>query len=568
MFLFFHVQPKGGVPVVKKYLTNIMSGRHTPQTMPIPGTNMRPNSAGGYSFPLDKWQRLSRFIVLGSQGGTYYINEKALTIENANNVLACIHEDGVRAVSEILAISQVGRAPKNDPAIFALALAVSHGDPATRKAALNALPKICRTGTHLFAFAEYINGLRGWGRGLRRGVATWYTAMNARDLAYQVVKYRQRNGWTHADVMRLAHPTPVDETQGAIFKWVTRRDEAEWARDPGSPENDAMAFIWGFERAQEAKDVSTILKLIAMYDLPREALPTEWLKEAAVWEALLEKMPLTAMIRNLGAMSRAGLLTPMSASEKIVIERLRNADLLRKARVHPIAVLSALRVYALGYSLRGQTNRWGYVYAAPSAKEWTPTPRIMDALDNAFELSFKNVEPSNKRMMLALDVSGSMAAGMIAGAAGLTPRDGSAAMAMATARTEPQYSVVSFQDKIVPLNISARMRLDDVIKATNNLPFGATDCAQPMLYALKHKIAVDTFVVYTDSETFANPKMHPVQALRDYRETVGIAAQLVVVGMTSNGFTIADPNDAGMLDVVGFDSAAPGVIADFAKGRI
>ncbi len=555
--------------MVKKYLTNVMSGRHTPQTMPIPGSTQVANSAGGYSFPLDQWQRLTRFMVLGSEGGTYYINEKALTLENANNVLACIREDGVRAVNEILAISQEGRAPKNDPAIFALALAVSHGDPATRKAALNALPKICRTGTHLFAFAEYVNGLRGWGRGLRRGVAAWYTAMNARDLAYQTVKYRQRNGWTHADVMRLAHPTPTDETQGAIFKWVTRREEAEWARDLATPENDAMAFIWGFERAQEAKDVSMILKLIAMYDLPREALPTEWLKEAAVWEALLEKMPMTAMIRSLGAMSRAGLLTPMSASEKIVIERLGNADLLRKARVHPIAVLSALRVYAMGYSLRGQTNRWGgYVYTAPKEQEWTPTPRIMDALDKAFELAFKNVEPANKRMMLGLDVSGSMATGMIAGVAGLTPRDGSAAMAMVTARTESQYSIISFQDKIVPLNISARMRLDDVVKATDGLPFGRTDCAQPMLYALEHKIPVDTFVIYTDSETYANPSLHPVEALRDYRDKMGIAAQLVVVGMTSNGFTIADPNDAGMMDVVGFDSAAPGVIADFARGQI
>jgi 60 kDa SS-A/Ro ribonucleoprotein len=34
----------------------------------------------------------------------------------------------------------------------------------------------------------------------------------------------------------------------------------------------------------------------------------------------------------------------------------------------------------------------------------------------------------------------------------------------------------------------------------------------------------------------------------------------------SNGFSIADPNDAGMLDIVGFDTAAPQVLADFVKG--
>lgn len=37
--------------------------------------------------------------------------------------------------------------------------------------------------------------------------------------------------------------------------------------------------------------------------------------------------------------------------------------------------------------------------------------------------------------------------------------------------------------------------------------------------------------------------------------------------MVSNGFSITDPEDAGMLDVVGFDSAAPALIADFAGGE-
>ncbi len=60
--------------------------------------------------------------------------------------------------------------------------------------------------------------------------------------------------------------------------------------------------------------------------------------------------------------------------------------------------------------------------------------------------------------------------------------------------------------------------------------------------------------------------MHPVQALRTYREKTGIAAKLVVVGLVSNGFSIADPEDPGMLDVVGFDTAAPALIADFIRG--
>ena len=62
--------------------------------------------------------------------------------------------------------------------------------------------------------------------------------------------------------------------------------------------------------------------------------------------------------------------------------------------------------------------------------------------------------------------------------------------------------------------------------------------------------------------------IHPAQALRNYRHASGIEARLIVVGMVSNGFSIADPNDPGMLDVVGFDSATPQLVSDFARGAL
>ena len=80
-------------------------------------------------------------------------------------------------------------------------------------------------------------------------------------------------------------------------------------------------------------------------------------------------------------------------------------------------------------------------------------------------------------------------------------------------------------------------------------------------------VQVHSLVVYTDSETWAGDT-HPAQALRRYRERTGIDAKLTVVGMASNGFSIADPNDEGMPDVVGLDTAAPQLMADFAAGRL
>lgn len=148
-------------------------------------------------------------------------------------------------------------------------------------------------------------------------------------------------------------------------------------------------------------------------------------------------------------------------------------------------------------------------------------------------------------------------------------------MSLVTLRTEPSVHTLAFSHQLVPLKLSARQRLDDVVKLTDGLPFGGTDCALPMLWALKERVPVDTFVIYTDSETwFGN--VHPAEALRRYREQMGIAAKLlaklarsaIVVGMLANRFSIAGPADGGMLDVVGFDTAAPQVMRDFsAAGR-
>jgi 60 kDa SS-A/Ro ribonucleoprotein len=210
---------------------------------------------------------------------------------------------------------------------------------------------------------------------------------------------------------------------------------------------------------------------------------------------------------------------------------------------------------------------------------------IVDALDAAFYASFGNVEATGKRLLLALDVSASMTSGWVAGVPNLTPRDASAALALVTAATEPHYETVGFfagergwrsgtkslwgsgKQGLTPLAISPRQRLDDAVKRVSGLPFGGTDCALPMLYAQAQEREVDAFVIYTDSETWAGD-IHPAQALRDYRQASGIDARLVVVGMVSNGFSIADPADPGMLDVVGFDTATPQLISHFVRGAL
>ena len=273
------------------------------------------------------------------------------------------------------------------------------------------------------------------------------------------------------------------------------------------------------------------------------------LGQAQVWKALLPNLPFTAMLRNLARMTANGTLKPLADETSYVVSRLTNELGIAKSRVHPIAILSALNTYRSGVGLKGSLS-------------WEPIPEIVNALDSAFYKSFGNVVPTQKSTLLALDISGSMTWGEVAGVAGLTPRTASAAMALVTAHVEPRHAFVGFSHELINLDINPRMRLDKVIDYLDNLPFGGTDCALPMLHAAKHDLKVDTFVVYTDSETWYG-NVHPWEALKMYRRKTGIPAKLVVVGMEANEFTIAEPSDSGMLDIVGFDTASPQLIADF-----
>src|SRR5260221_3616807 len=159
------------------------------------------------------------------------------------------------------------------------------------------LGKVCRIGTHLFHFAEYVSAMRGWGRGLRNAVAGWYVERDADALAHQAVKYQQRDGWSHSDLLRLAHPKAPSPQHDAVFRWmlngvdslgqreVKRKIRGEDRVAKYAAVGELPRLIEAFERVKRTANVIEVVKLIDEFDLPREAIPTQWLNEAKVWEA-------------------------------------------------------------------------------------------------------------------------------------------------------------------------------------------------------------------------------------------------------------------------------------------
>ena len=139
--------------------------------------------------------------------------------------------------------------------------------------------------------------MRGWGRGLRNAVGHWYTDRGADDLAHQAVKYQQRDGWSHSDLLRLAHPKAPSAQHDAVFRWMLAGADSLGEREVKRKVRgeDRVAkygatgalpkLVEAFEQAKRSTRAGEIVKLIDEFDLPREAVPTQWLNEAKVWEA-------------------------------------------------------------------------------------------------------------------------------------------------------------------------------------------------------------------------------------------------------------------------------------------
>lgn len=507
------------------------------------------NNAGGFVFKVSEVSRLERFLILGTDGGTYYVGEKDLTKQNVDFIRKMIKTDAETVLRVTVEVSEQGRAYRNEAAIFVLALLLAEGPEGIKAAVVEATPKVARTATHVYQLAAFIEGLGGWGRAKRRAIAKWFESKTPDQLAYQAVKYRQRNGWTARDLMRLSHPTGVDQNVGNFIL--------------GKPYEFKQNVIAGYSIMSKADTKATVLQTLEDYpNLPWETIPTEFLKDTQVWKTLFANGQLKgqALVRQITRLSRIGAFNDMVFARQVA-DALTDSDMIAKTRLHPIQYLLASITHR-----EGQLSRDTWNWSGARKKDWTTNSVIADALDAGFHASFKSVTPAGKRTMIALDVSGSM--GQNANGIDLTCAQVSAAMSMVVARTEPYHMVRGFSTEFIDLGISAGQDFGTILKKISNRNFGGTDCALPMVWALRNRVEVDTFAVYTDNETWAG-RSHPFQALKEYRQKMGIDAKLAVFGVSATEFSIADPSDPkGMMDFVGFDSNAPRVFADFSAGRL
>ncbi|XP_043989127.1 60 kDa SS-A/Ro ribonucleoprotein isoform X2 [Gambusia affinis] len=524
------------------------------------------NSTGAEgSWEISDKTRLCRFLCYGSEGDIYTAREQGrVSTETAGALLSLLQEGrGAEAVEEAKRFAQGGSAVSPGPALFALALCSQHSELKTRQAAFKALREVCRDPAHLFSFVQYKKELKEgmkcgmWGRALRKAVSDWYNEQDALSLAAAVTRCKQREGWSHQDLLRLSHTKPATEAVALISKYVTKGwKEVQAAYEDKEKSEEVvkvLSYLEVLEKVKRSCDEVEVSGLIEEHKLEKEQLLTDHLRSKQVWSALLKEMSLHSILKILGKMTSNKLLEPRSAETQTICERLQNESSLKKANIHPFSILLASENYKRGQGFQGKTK-------------WEADSSILKAMDWAFYTSFLNVEPVGKRFVVAVDVGTSLTS-IVPGTA-ISTAVAAAAITMIFARTEANTDVLAFSEgAVVPCSLSADMSLAEVTAELVKFPSGSTDCTLPVTWATENGKSVDMFIILTNNPLWTFTAS-PVESLKKHRHASGTDSKLVMCGLTSIGHAIADTEDRGLLSICGFDLGAFSVIRNLALDLI
>lgn len=527
---------------------------------PMMGENQVKNNAGGYVYEISPLEQVKRFCIIGSEGGTYYVDEVTLTEENAKNTVDLIKSGKGREVFDIaFEVIKKGLSNKVDHSLFVLALCVKYGDKNVRSLVYSNLNEICNIATHLFMFVSYVKSMRGIGRGLKNAISRWYLSKDNNRVMQQVLKYQNRCGLTHKNLILCSHPKTNDRYFNELFKYIL--DISNVSKEYNKEimtnllysnhyfEADYYPFVKNLSKFDGTKDIIEAIKVL---HLTRENIPTHFLNDVDVWKALIEKMPYIALVRNLSKISALGILDDFSPEVNKIVSKLTNKEAIKACKIHPIQLFFAIETYSRGCGFKGSLY-------------WNVNRKVVEVLKEALEYSFDNLEKSNKNICFAIDVSSSMN----------SPLPNSNITANNVARMLG-YIYSKTNDNVKYLEFDRDCR-QPVIKGTSYSDFvssfsnrgGCTNLSSALIRTLEYieeGYNIDGIVIVTDNETWCGS--HPIETLRNIRK-INSNFKMITLSTTATKFSsVPTNNDRNILDVVGFSADCISVVNQFLNGGL
>ena len=196
----------------------------------------------------------------------------------------------------------------------------------------------------LFRLVANAREERGWGRSLRRTVADWYTRRPAFDVAAEILKRPAYGGWTHRDLLRLAHPTPPTPAHNALFQWAADGELGHLAT--ADLLTGELRQVHAYERLKRTADEREAADLVERYSLTHEMAPASWRSSPALWETLLASMSCAEIVACLGELADCGLLAEEGPTAALVVARLIDRRGVRQSGLNAEEIAECRRRYA------------------------------------------------------------------------------------------------------------------------------------------------------------------------------------------------------------------------------
>lgn len=453
--------------------------------------------------------------------------------------------------------------------VYALAFCTRHTNFKLRKYAYIAFKTVCKSSENLFLFVKFASDLaaphKGWGHGWRQVVNNWYLKQNPLELAKNVTRHRGRHFWTHRDIIKLSHPRSLDIAKQAVLKYIMAGLEV--ARNEFGDKPDAqpvLNYLQAVEDFKHTKEEDQAARLLEMHDLTLEHIPMHLIKSKEVWAALVPRLPLDVLLRNIKRLARMHFLRNNHIVTTRVLQTLQDQTAIAECNLHPAQVLITLRNFMLS------SSRFKYVEtdaSKPLKPLPPPNPKIIEALTQLLESSFKLLVPTGMRYLVVVDTRASMLQGKCWQCSSVPPLLAATLLTMSLVKVERDVTVMAFGiGAIVPVELTKEMSLQQAHDKLKEIPSTTMELSQPLTWATTSVKKVDVFIIITDNH-LRGVNSKPCDALKEYRSVVDMPnTKFVTVALATQDFKVAHPDDPGMLDIAGFDGKVPRVIEAFSRG--
>jgi 60 kDa SS-A/Ro ribonucleoprotein len=305
---------------------------------------------------------------------------------------------------------------------------------------------------------------------------------------------------------------------------------------------------------------------VTIPDVPFEMLTALDL-DAEAWTVIARHMSWTQLRMNLNTLLRHGVFRN-AEMVSFVATKLRDAELVRRARVFPFQLLAAFK----------------------AAKSDMPTEITM-ALQQAMEIAIENVPTISGKIYLCPDVSGSMHSPATGHRKGATSAvrclDVAALVAAAFMRRNTSAEVLPFSDDVVPMPRKLNP-LDSVMTNAEllaGLPSGGTACSAPLRRLNAQRAKGDLVIFISDNMSWAD-FARPGDTKKGLASFLSIGSRATVMAEEWDRFRSRNPSAklvlidvqpygstqmherADVLNVGGFSDSVFDVISLFAKGEL